>query len=72
MHAYPLIACLLTTFCLPCPALPCRACVAHCVLVTCQGLKNLDDIIAEADGIIVGRGDLGVELSAEKVRRAEG
>jgi pyruvate kinase len=30
-------------------------------------IKNLDDVIAVSDGIMVARGDLGVELSLEKV-----
>lgn len=30
-------------------------------------VKNIDDIIATADGIMIARGDLGVELSAQEV-----
>lgn len=35
------------------------------------GYHNLDDILAEADGAMVARGDLGVELSLESVPRAQ-
>ncbi len=34
-------------------------------------IENLDEIIAEADGIMVARGDLGVELALEQVPMAQ-
>ncbi len=36
-----------------------------------SGYRNLDDILTEADGAMVARGDLGVELSFESVPRAQ-
>lgn len=38
---------------------------------TAFGYMNLDDILSEADGAMVARGDLGVELSLESVPRAQ-
>jgi hypothetical protein len=35
--------------------------------ISFQGLEHFDEILQEADGIIISRGDLGIDLPPERV-----
>lgn len=42
--------------------------ILDCILQkTFQGLDHFDEILQEADGIILSRGNLGIDLPPEKV-----
>ncbi|OQR90815.1 pyruvate kinase [Achlya hypogyna] len=43
----------------------------HAKIESLEALRNIDEIIAEADGVHVSRGDLGMELAPEQVFMAQ-
>lgn len=43
----------------------------HAKIESIEALRNIDEIIKEADGVHVSRGDLGMELSPEQVFMAQ-
>lgn len=51
------------------PCIPCKSAhePAHFPLLFLQGLNHFDEILQEADGIILSRGNLGIDLPPEKV-----
>ena len=43
------------------------SCLLLCLLRNQEGINNIDEIIAASDGIMVARGDMGMEIDIEKV-----